>query len=156
MVQKVINELIGLEGRISRLQFWRGILIVMALMTVTFAVIIWQVPILAMAAFIAAPFAIVMLCVQRLHDRNKSGWWVLVFVFLPHILNNLQDKATDGSPLSWLLAVTSLAVSMWGIIEIGILRGTEGDNDYGPDPRAKPAHRLAPSGEIGSSPASDV
>lgn len=51
---------------------------------------------------------IVAVSVKRWHDRDKSAWWVLVML-LPVI--------------GWL----------WTMIENGFLRGTEGDNTYGPD-----------------------
>jgi uncharacterized membrane protein YhaH (DUF805 family) len=156
MFGKIIREIIGADGRISRLQFWRGILIVMALLAVTFAVIMWLVPILGVAAIVAAPFLILMLCIQRLHDRNKSGWWVLVFVFLPNILDTVRDKLTDGSPIWWVLVLAMNALCLWGLIEIGFLRGSDGDNDYGPDPLAKSGYRPAPSDDVGSTPAPGV
>ncbi len=48
---------------------------------------------------------------KRYHDRNKSGWWVLI-VFVPVI------------------------GGLWYLIECGFLRGTPGPNNYGPDPLA--------------------
>lgn len=47
--------------------------------------------------------------VKRWHDRDKSGWWILI-VFIPII------------------------GGIWQFIEVGCLRGTIGDNTYGPDP----------------------
>jgi uncharacterized membrane protein YhaH (DUF805 family) len=49
--------------------------------------------------------------VKRYHDRNKSGWWILI-VFVPVI------------------------GGLWYFIECGFLRGTPGPNTYGPDPLA--------------------
>ncbi len=48
------------------------------------------------------------LSVKRAHDRDKSGWFVLVLLI----------------PL----------VQIWPVIELWFLRGTTGDNQYGPDP----------------------
>ena len=53
----------------------------------------------------------IAVAVKRYHDRNKSGWWVLI-VFLPVI------------------------GGLWYLIECGFLRGTPGPNTYGPDPLA--------------------
>jgi uncharacterized membrane protein YhaH (DUF805 family) len=52
------------------------------------------------------------IAVKRYHDRDKSGWWVLI-IFLPVI------------------------GALWYLIECGFLRGTDGNNDYGPDPLAR-------------------
>ena len=55
--------------------------------------------------------------VKRWHDRNKTGWWIL-FQFLP-------------------------AVGMiWTFVETGFVRGTDGPNRYGPDPRVDPRAAL--------------
>ncbi|MBM9514724.1 zinc-ribbon domain-containing protein [Desulfogranum marinum] len=50
--------------------------------------------------------------VKRWHDRNKSGNWVL-------------------------LNLIPIVGSMWVIIELGFLKGTEGNNVYGDDPLSK-------------------
>lgn len=47
--------------------------------------------------------------VKRWHDRDKSGWWVLI-AFVPVI-----------GPI-------------WAVVELGFLPGTEGPNRFGPDP----------------------
>lgn len=57
--------------------------------------------------------------VKRLHDRNKSGWWIIV-TFLPVI-----------GPV-------------FVIVELGILDGTKGPNQYGADPKGRGA---PPSGD---------
>jgi uncharacterized membrane protein YhaH (DUF805 family) len=50
--------------------------------------------------------------VKRFHDRDKSGWWVLI-VFVPVI------------------------GGLWYLIECGFLRGTDGHNSFGSDPLAR-------------------
>jgi uncharacterized membrane protein YhaH (DUF805 family) len=157
MLGKVARELIGFDGRISRLQFWLGTLLVTAIVIATVTVIMWLVPVFAFVVFLA-PFSIVMLCVKRLHDRNKSGWWVVVFIFAPQAISSVSDTLTEGTPLWWVLAAAGFSISIWGLIEIGFLRGTDGDNDYGPDPLAIPAPRPrpAPSDDVGSTPAPGV
>ena len=50
--------------------------------------------------------------IKRCHDRNRSGWFLLLLLV----------------PL----------VSLWAVIEVAFLKGTEGDNKYGPDPTASP------------------
>ena len=48
---------------------------------------------------------------KRWHDRGKSGWWSLI-VLVP------------------------ILGAIWILVELGFLRGTEGPNQYGPDPLA--------------------
>ena len=74
--------------------------------------------------------------VKRLHDRNKSAWWLLVFYALPGLLS--YAEAT----------IASLVISVWALVELGFLRGTSGPNDYGPDPLAPPE----PGGVAGALP----
>jgi len=47
--------------------------------------------------------------VKRYHDRDKSGWWILI-LFIP------------------------LVGFIWFLIELGCLPGTPGPNRFGPDP----------------------
>ncbi len=48
---------------------------------------------------------------KRWHDRGKSGWWSLI-VLVPFI------------------------GAIWILVELGILEGNRGANNYGPDPLA--------------------
>jgi uncharacterized membrane protein YhaH (DUF805 family) len=69
--------------------------------------------------------------VKRLHDRNKSGWWLALFWLLPGVLQGIGEQI---GTLGIVLMVASLAISIWGLVELGFLRGTVGPNQYGPDP----------------------
>ena len=45
----------------------------------------------------------------------------------------------------WLLALVAIdASSLWVLIELGFRRGTDGENDYGPDPLQDPRSRRSP------------
>jgi uncharacterized membrane protein YhaH (DUF805 family) len=91
---------------------------------------------LAFIPLIVSSFAIM---IKRLHDRNKSGWWVLFFYVLPMILSGMQ-KALRTIPeatavlLGFACAAIAGIISLWMLIELGFLRGTIGPNRYGPDP----------------------
>lgn len=92
-----------------------------------------------LAAIAVAGFAI---SVKRLHDRDKSGWWVLVFVVAPNLLWGFWQMraATLGGAnvggLAMLCGLAALILFVWALVELGCLRGTSGDNRYGPDPLA--------------------
>lgn len=81
---------------------------------------------------------------RRLHDRGKSAWWLLVFygapVVLPWIAMNLPGgglRDEVGSAAS----VVSLCAMVWGVVDLGVLRGQPSANRFGPDPGAsKTAH----------------
>ena len=71
---------------------------------------------------------------KRLHDRNKSAWWLLVFYLLPSVL---ERAAGYVGGVGLVLGLASFAISIWALVELGFLRGTAGPNDYGPDPLAR-------------------
>lgn len=82
---------------------------------------------------------------KRLHDRDKSGWWLLLFYIVPSVLLGLgmaiaiigaAGSSGGTGMLGLLLILAGPAVAIWAIVELGCLRGTVGPNQYGPDPLA--------------------
>jgi len=76
--------------------------------------------------------------VKRLHDRNKAWWWIAVFLIAPDLLFGWAQYLTDSETASTttLVAVqfAALALTIWGFVELALLRGTPGANRFGPDP----------------------
>jgi uncharacterized membrane protein YhaH (DUF805 family) len=97
--------------------------------------------------FLFALVASLAVSVKRLHDRNKSGWWLLVFLVAPALLSAIAEAANPApdelSGTSLVFGLLSLAMAIWAFVELGVLRGTVGDNKYGPDPVATPAETAA-------------
>ena len=62
--------------------------------------------------------------VKRCHDRDKSGWWLLLWFVLMMI------------PFLGILAWA------WQIIELGFIDGTQGGNRFGPSPKGIDSSRL--------------
>ncbi|HEY5336705.1 MAG TPA: DUF805 domain-containing protein [Rhizomicrobium sp.] len=93
-------------------------------------------------ALLATFIAGLAVTVKRLHDRNKAWWWLVVFVFVPDLLNVyvFSQAATLGganvSGVAQLCSLAGFALSLWAFVELGCLRGTSGDNRFGPDPLA--------------------
>lgn len=82
---------------------------------------------------------------KRLHDRNKSAWWLILFLFIPCGLSALERAAVPGllalgehfGPLGVGLDTADLIgtiLGIWAFIELFCLPGTPGENRYGPDP----------------------
>jgi uncharacterized membrane protein YhaH (DUF805 family) len=73
--------------------------------------------------------------VKRLHDRNKSGWWIVPFFIAPGLLDRLSDWI---APLTAAVFVSAIAFGLivWCFVEMLCLRGTHGPNRFGPDPLA--------------------
>jgi uncharacterized membrane protein YhaH (DUF805 family) len=71
--------------------------------------------------------------IKRLHDRDQSGWWIVLFYFGPAVASAIgRSSGSDGVSLA--LSLVSLGISIWAIVVLGFLRGTRGPNRYGPDP----------------------
>jgi uncharacterized membrane protein YhaH (DUF805 family) len=70
---------------------------------------------------------------KRLHDRNKSAWWLVVFYLAPGVLDGIGGALGSGG-IGILFNIASFAISIWALVELGFLRGTVGPNQYGPDP----------------------
>ncbi len=71
--------------------------------------------------------------IRRLHDRNKSGWWIVLFYFGPAVIEIFR-LGTDLPGASPVLGLASAIISIWMLVELGFLRGTHGPNHYGADP----------------------
>ncbi len=115
----LLRFLFSFEGRASRSYFWLGVI------GSRVGVFLLAIPVelylpsdglarqlILILLGIVGVWILLALSVKRWHDRDKSGLWVLV-VFLP------------------------LVGIWWFVIEAGFLPGTEGDNEYGPDPRLR-------------------
>lgn len=82
------------------------------------------------------------LSAKRLHDRNRSGWWLVaptVTLLTAILLAFVMFAQPEGQREPWNSAAVSLtlataALGLWLFLEIGFLRGTSGPNRYGPDP----------------------
>jgi uncharacterized membrane protein YhaH (DUF805 family) len=62
----------------------------------------------------------------------------VVFYLVPGVLGQFAKAAwfagAAGTVLDYILALAGFALTIWGVVEIGCLRGTAGSNTYGPDP----------------------
>ena len=128
--------LFSFNGRINRAKWWLTGLAILACMIalvliglaagalvgLAIVVLILYIPMLWVGLAVGA---------KRLHDRDKSAWWLLVFYVLPGVL---QGIAEHTGALSFIFYLVAAGISIWGIVELGFLRGTDGSNQYGPDP----------------------
>lgn len=98
---------LSFEGRINRAKYWLGVVIVMAVDVV--ALLLFRNSVLYWLVAIAMIYPGLAVVVKRWHDRNKSGWWVLI-------------------------TLIPIVGAIWALIEVGFLPGTTGPNQYGEDP----------------------
>ena len=136
----LLQFLFSFEGRIRRLHLWAFFLV----LTAVYGGLFWQFGHWSVAHHDMHPFSYTVSVVshtpllwalgplflwaklavltKRWHDRDKSGWWILIS-FVPVI--------------GWL----------WQFIECALLDGTPGTNRFGPSPKSaetfsKTAHNL--------------
>lgn len=118
------------NGRINRAKFWLGNVALIVVYTILMVVGgagmmagfdpnnpqassggMGVMGIVILIVYIAMIWPSLAIGIKRWHDRDKSGWWVLI-AFVPII------------------------GGLWYLIECGFLEGTKGPNKYGPDPLA--------------------
>lgn len=141
------------HGRIPRKAYWIGTLIfvvasfvlstlVIQLLGITFSPDAPPDPRLAWLSLIVTLVLLVpglALLVKRLHDRDRSGWWAVVAYALAITLDaldvaGLAGPRDDPASHTLVLSILLMIVALWLLIESGFLKGTAGDNRYGPDP----------------------
>ncbi len=74
--------------------------------------------------------------VKRLHDRDRSGWWIIPFFVVPGLYAQFADRLPN-SYLTFPIALSMFALLLWGFIELYCLRGTRWTNQFGPNPLPK-------------------
>ncbi len=124
-------------GRFTRPQWWRFqiwamlglIVVVLAAINISQDNLRIALIVLAGAAFL---LTVIVVAVKRLHDRNKSGWWLLLLYGVPLLLNAGAYSVASNEPV--YLTVPALIINMWALIELGFLRGSRGPNRFGEDP----------------------
>jgi len=150
---KLQKILFSFEGRIGRGTYWLATLaLIVAVLVLTFAPFLLNseaaaVLMLALTSqfiWLLSLWPILAVGAKRLHDRNKNGWWLLVFWLLPFALFCggfsivfFDDPRTGRSgdfSTGLIVVLASLPPALWGIVELGILPGTKGPNLYGADP----------------------
>ena len=118
--------LFSFHGRINRLPYW-----VVTLILIGFGVASQEMAetygpdnpmtigpaLLAIVGFIISVWVGLAVQIKRWHDRDKSGWWVLIN----------------------LIPVVG---SIWVLIECGFMQGTAGDNRFGRDPLSRHNNRI--------------
>ena len=150
MIQ-AIGDVLAFRGRLTRLGYWRW-----QLALVVIGAGLGYAPVaVAMAggprwlsALAFAPMAIALVAsvgvvTRRLHDRGRGVGWLAVFALAPWSLAGLSIWLIEGPagldyrwavPTALAASLVSLALSFWGFVEIGLLRGTSGPNRFGPPP----------------------
>ena len=150
----MLSAFYSFQGRITRRTFWVGLFILAVVSPFAFTTLISSDPISDLINNIrqyglkglfwslALIFALAALLTKRLHDRNKSGFYAVLF-YGPAVIKAVQfytGYSPDGGWFSWmqdwgwLIGLELGAVGLWFLIELGLYGPVE-PNKYGPDPR---------------------
>lgn len=108
---------LSFQGRVPRKVFWLygfvgitiGVMIVAGVIFGISTVVGEWFNVLLIPVYVMVIWASLAIQVKRWHDRAKSGWWVLI-------------------------GLIPLVGPIWQLVECGFLQGTEGDNQFGPEP----------------------
>jgi uncharacterized membrane protein YhaH (DUF805 family) len=142
------------DGRITRKTFWLGLLAIAAgaiALGVGLASILPDGAVLTAARVIglaAVMFVWAAIVVKRLHDRDKPAIPYAIIFIGPGVLMALMQNFEIGYtminvgeiPLAvpglagLIVQYVAMAVGLWMIVELGFMKGTSGENRFGPDP----------------------
>ena len=105
--------LFGFHGRLPRKAFWLygvlGLTLAQIFIYVLLGIAGASEALASGVAGLAVVWPGLAISIKRWHDRDKTGWWVLINL-VPFI------------------------GTLWTLIECGFLAGTRGENRFGPDP----------------------
>ena len=143
------NLLFSYEGRINRAKFWLAVLVYAAASVVGTIIAFISLSemvgslisgLVSLVSFVSGIFV----AIKRLHDRDKSGWWLVLFYVAPIVLAviggiawmfaAMEEGGAGAGGLGFVCLAAAAAISIWAFVEFGCLRGTVGPNQYGPDP----------------------
>ena len=116
---QALKKYADFSGRARRKEYWFFVLfniivsIVLSVIDVTLGLGAGGFGVLSGLYSLAVIIPSIAVSVRRLHDINKTGWWILIG-FVP------------------LIGIIVLLV-------FALMGGTQGDNEYGPDPKAAAA-----------------
>ncbi|MBR0671203.1 DUF805 domain-containing protein [Neoroseomonas soli] len=154
------GQWLAFRGRIGRKTFWLGYVLPLLALTIVAQVLdvalgftmlgdavpadqVQTGPIGGLAALLTL-WPSLAGAIKRLHDRDRSGWWIGGYYLLAAVCGVLivagaavASAGAGGGGLmvaGFALAVVLLGYALWMLVEIGFLRGTPGPNRFGPDP----------------------
>lgn len=141
-----LTRLFALQGRATRREYWEALalgasawLVGMGLIFAVTVTTDWGIAgfITALIPMAMGSFAWAVTSMRRLRDRNRSPLLFLVLIIGPKQLWSFARGfgGVEGALyVKLLLMAVAIGLAIWGIVELGVLRGTAGPNRYGDDP----------------------
>ena len=134
----------SIDGRIGRAKFWLGAFVLAVISAgATYAIVVLIGVSQAAIAFTAAvAFALAYpsyaVMAKRFQDRGKPGALALICLVPAYAVNLLYTfgvlDPVEPSTLARALDAIIALIFLWYLVDLGLLKGTQGPNSYGPDP----------------------
>ena len=137
--------LLSYHGRISRKQYWIGscVIIVRSILVslISYNLNNHELSSVADLALLYPDYAVVF---KRAHDRDMSIWIPTLSLILGALLSGIGVLGLDGpferpTPLFWIIAIPTISLAVYLIIDLGFRKGISGPNRFGPDPLERQA-----------------
>ena len=137
------------DGRINRAKWWAGIAIIIVI-NIVLGFIVFSLfgmsfvgRLLSFVIALALFYPFYAVSAKRFQDRDKPGITALYGLVPLLVVSLLGALGLTGAPdqpnvLGWICSLINIGIVLWFLIELGILKGTEGPNRFGPDPLAAP------------------
>lgn len=146
------------SGRSRRMEYWMFTLFLIVMWVVLFGLFMVMAGSILLSAFSGSPTGVfaaggtamilgALMCilwlallipslavgVRRLHDTERSGWWLGGYLILV-VVSNVLRSSTGSAGLSMVLSLVTLVYAI-ALLVFMFLEGTKGPNKYGPDPK---------------------
>lgn len=141
--------LFSFEGRINRAKVWlfvAGLILAEGAIAIVARLALWigdaldtgqamaisdDIVMLLVYVFgAAANVALLSVAVRRMHDANRSGWFLLAYP----LVGAICALQSDATPMQWIVGTAMLLLFLFVMF---VLPGTDGPNRFGPDPLAQ-------------------
>ncbi len=133
------------EGRIGRRDFWMGIIgffvvgVVLGLIFFAlFGPLSFMTRLLDFIVQLIFAYPAYNLMAKRFQDRDKPPMFAAIIIGIGIVLNFISlftgEPTGMGGFLGTILSLIWLVIAIWVLVELGFLRGTVGQNQYGADP----------------------
>jgi uncharacterized membrane protein YhaH (DUF805 family) len=140
-----LKKYANFSGRASRAEYWWFYLgtVIVGIVCAGVDAALGTKDIIGNAANVALLVPWLSVTVRRLHDIDRTGWWLLAFVASFGLIGLLAVFVGGAGQPSGSMAgmFTAMIVALVAVIVVGITmlvfmiqQGTEGSNRYGPDP----------------------
>lgn len=145
--KRPLQKYADFSGRAPRAEYWWFVLaIIVAFVVLTIVESMLGINRMVMGVYgplvvllwLATLVPQIAVAVRRLHDTNRSGWWLLIVAIPYAILGFTMGQAAasgdvSGMATAGLFSLVALAGAIVMIVFL-VLPGNSGDNKYGPDP----------------------